>query len=113
MKALFLLLTLAFAGSAFAAESRVCFRNDGHYLVDAWIIIKSDYGGEMKTYKWSALPILQERCVDFDNHNHSASVYANIVWGPSHDICSEHGLRSRKRVMKGDLVNYWCDVEKL
>lgn len=115
MKSFLLLIATLFAGSAFAAPSRICFRNDGHYLVDAWIIITSHYGHvRTQNHKWTALPIAQERCIDFDNSHQKASVYASIVWGPSHDICSEIDIRSTgKRVMmKGDLVNYWCDVEK-
>lgn len=116
MKKLLALVLLSLSFSSLA--DTFCFRNDGHYLVNVHIATNELHSWHPKPPRslyYEDLPILQERCIDYEADYEHVRIMVRGVMHKYPTICNYWNITSGSvRIMtKGDLLKYWCDVERI
>lgn len=110
--AVFFVVTMSL--SAFAQESKVCFKNDGVYIAFGFFEVYSKSQNTWRSQRFDDVLIGQEVCTKstFNPANGDKAritVRHHVFIGVVRDTCSYENIKeSRVIVANGTTLNYWC-----
>lgn len=107
-------LALVTMSSAFA--DYVCIKNNGVYLMQAYVSITDGMSGEIYTERFNPILLGQTECSRFNPANGSSvtvRISHSIFIGVDRETCSYNNIREGRLIQThGTTLNYWCTDEK-